>query len=146
MKKYFLIFICFSLFGCNEIQQNNEKDSSNKIGLEKKEELQNNVIAEEESIQDSATAIRVDNEQLKKVICFNQEITSYFGFDEESEDIQCKKIKDFHLEIYRCELSKNAFGAELDAIVLENSNQRIYAYTNSKDCEKALDIRNSNGP
>lgn len=36
MKKYFLIFICFSLFGCNEIQQNNEKDSSNKIGLEKK--------------------------------------------------------------------------------------------------------------
>ena len=50
------------------------------------------------------------------------------------------------LSSYHCDVSKNAFGFEQDAALIESGEQRIFAYANNDICLKALDIRNSNAP
>ena len=55
-------------------------------------------------------------------------------------------IKAYQLSSYHCDVSKNAFGFEQDAALIESGEQRIFAYANNDICLKALDIRNSNAP
>ncbi|KCZ37924.1 hypothetical protein J802_2870, partial [Acinetobacter baumannii 45002_9] len=43
-------------------------------------------------------------------------------------------------------ISKNAFGASKDAILLENQDKRIFVYSTSKDCNEMLEVRNANAP
>lgn len=51
----------------------------------------------------------------------------------------------FKLITYKCDISKNAFGADKDDILLENQDKRIFAYSSAKECNDMLEIRNSNG-
>ena len=69
-----------------------------------------------------------------------------FGFNENLEQPKCEILDKFNLISYKCEISKNVFGANNDAILLENNEQRVFAYSSLKDCNEALEIRNSNVP
>ena len=69
-----------------------------------------------------------------------------FGFNENLEQPKCEILDKFNLISYKCEISKNAFGADKDAILLESQEQRIFVYSNSRDCKEMLEIRNSNEP
>ena len=67
-------------------------------------------------------------------------------FDEAAAEPKCEVVKNFKLLSYKCDVSKNAFGADKDAILLENQDQRIFVYSDSKDCNEMLEMRNSNAP
>ena len=69
-----------------------------------------------------------------------------FGFNENLKQPKCEILDKFNLISYKCEISKNVFGANNDAILLENNEQRVFAYSSLKDCNEALEIRNSNAP
>lgn len=81
-----------------------------------------------------------------KTLCDTVNVEQWSGFDEAKEEPKCQVIKAYQLLSYHCDVSKNAFGFEQDAALIESGEQRIFAYANNDICLKALDIRNSNAP
>lgn len=90
--------------------------------------------------------ITKEGDQVVQISCSNKNITEWYGFDESVAEPKCEVVKNFKLPSYKCDVSKNAFGADKDAILLENQEQRIFVYSNSIDCIEMLEIRNSNAP
>ena len=76
--------------------------------------------------------------------CANLDLNTLIGFTEGTVEASCQPIRDFHLKQFKCSVSQNAFGAELDAIVLETDQLSVFAYASSKDCQHAVEIRNAN--
>ena len=76
--------------------------------------------------------------------CKHLDLKSLTGFTEGTIEARCQPVKDFHLKQFKCSVSENAFGAELDAIVLETDQQSVFAYSSSTDCQHAVEIRNAN--
>ncbi|MDV2947013.1 hypothetical protein RZ540_10835, partial [Acinetobacter baumannii] len=71
----------------------------------------------------------------------------YRGINElEKVGFSGRLLKNFQLTAYKCDISKNAFGASKDAILLENQDKRIFVYSTSKDCNEMLEVRNANAP
>ena len=81
-----------------------------------------------------------------KTLCDTVNVEQWSGFDEAQEEPKCRVIKAYQLSSYHCDVSKNAFGFEQDAALIESGEQRIFAYSNDEICRKALDVRNSNAP
>ena len=76
--------------------------------------------------------------------CKHLDLKSLTGFTEGTIEARCQPVKDFHLKQFKCSVSENAFGAELDAIVLKTDQQAVFAYSSSTDCQHAVEIRNAN--
>lgn len=76
--------------------------------------------------------------------CKHLDLKSLTGFTEGTIEARCQPVKNFHLKQFKCSVSENAFGAELDAIVLETDQQSVFAYASSTDCQHAVEIRNAN--
>lgn len=154
MKKiYVLIFSCF-LVACIDKNQDKIQSSSDskldevhEILSEQQPVAISEVLAvnERKDKQDD-TGIVKENDNEDKIICANQNITEWYGFDESEAEPKCKVLKKFKLLSYKCEISKNAFGADKDAILLENNDQRIFSYSSLQDCKEMLEIRNSSAP
>lgn len=85
-------------------------------------------------------------DQVGEISCSNPNITQWYGFNESVAEPKCEVVKNFQLSAYKCDISKNAFGENKDAILLENQDKRIFVYSTSKDCNEMLEIRNANGP
>ncbi|NUG13526.1 hypothetical protein HUN13_18360 [Acinetobacter seifertii] len=85
-------------------------------------------------------------DQVGEISCSNPNITQWYGFNESVAEPKCEVVKNFQLSAYKCDISKNAFGENKDAILLENKDKRIFVYSTSKDCNEMLEIRNANGP
>lgn len=85
-------------------------------------------------------------DQMGEISCSNPNITQWYGFNESVAEPKCEVVKNFQLSAYKCDISKNAFGENKDAILLENQDKRIFVYSTSKDCKEMLEIRNANGP
>ncbi len=77
--------------------------------------------------------------------CKHLDLKSLTGFTDDTIEARCQPIKNFHLKQFKCSVSENAFGAELDAIMLETDQQSVFAYASSTDCQHAVEIRNANG-
>ena len=77
--------------------------------------------------------------------CKHLDLKSLIGFTEGTLEARCQPVRDFNLKQIKCSVSENAFGAELDAIVLETDQQSVFAYASSTDCQHAVEIRNANG-
>ena len=88
---------------------------------------------------------KAENNDHIELSCDHLNSKQSFGFNENLEEPKCEILDKFNLISYKCEVSKNAFGADKDAILLENQEQRIFIYANSRDCNEMLEIRNSNG-
>lgn len=129
MRKIYTLILISTLIGCGD-------KSQNKIDTEQKTTVENKTLATNQA-KDSKS----------KISCSNQNIVEWFGFDEAQEDPKCQRVSQFNLKnSYKCKVSKNAFGADQDAILLETQNQRIFIYSSVKDCNDILEIRNSNRP
>ncbi|TEU25593.1 hypothetical protein [Alkanindiges illinoisensis] len=76
--------------------------------------------------------------------CANLDLNTLIGFTEGTVEASCQPVRDFHLKQFKCSVSQNAFGAELDAIVLKTDQLSVFAYASSKDCQHAVEIRNAN--
>lgn len=81
-----------------------------------------------------------------QISCSDKNITEWYGFDETTDEPKCKTVQSFKLTSYKCDISKNAFGTDADAVLLESENQRIFIYSDQKVCNEVLEIRNSNAP
>jgi hypothetical protein len=117
-----------------EVQEQPPAGTSDVLSVSETKENVNKIVTTKES------------DQSDQITCSNKNITEWRGFDEATDEPKCKTVKSFKLTSYRCDISKNAFGADKDAILVENQEQRIFVYSNSKDCNEILEIRNSNAP
>ena len=76
--------------------------------------------------------------------CNKLKIDQLLGFDEQAAPPQCKPVKDFNLVAFKCEISKNAFGATQDAAHIENEAHSIFAYPSEAACRQGLQAHDAN--
>lgn len=149
-KIYVLIFSCF-LAACSDKNQEKFQSNANSKSDEVNDVQQSVAISEVLSVsekkgkQDETGTVK-ENDNEDKIICSNQNITEWYGFDESQAEPKCKVLKTFKLSPYKCDISKNAFGTNKDAFLLENNDQTIFVYSDDKICNEMLEIRNSNAP
>ena len=101
---------------------------------------------EEPAIAQVSSNESKDLAKVTKGLCDQVNLTQWSGFDEATEDAKCQPLKQYQLVSFHCDVSTNAFGLEQDAVLIENKEQRIFAYSTLEQCNQALDTRNSNGP
>lgn len=154
MKKIYVLIFSFFLVACSDKNQDKFESSSDKkldevpeIMIEHKPIISDGVLAvsEEKHKQDDTVVVKKNRNQ-DQIICSNQDLTEWYGFDESEDKPKCKLISKFKLSSYKCDISKNAFGAEKDAVLLEEDEKNIFAYDDEKNCNEILEIRNSNSP
>lgn len=121
-----------------------QHDANHKSNVVQVDENQSgSAVSEKKESADKAVKT-VD--QAGGISCSNPNITQWYGFNESVAEPKCEVVKNFQLSAYKCDISKNAFGENKDAILLENQDKRIFVYSTSKDCNEMLEIRNANGP
>ena len=133
MKKIYILITISILIGCSDKSPNNIEGKAH----EKKSIVACEILVESDLKESS---------EVFQIFCSNPNITKWYGFNEAIEDPSCQIVNKFNLHSYKCEVSKNAFGAGKDAILLENNDQRIFSYSSLKDCKDMLEVRNSNAP
>ncbi|MCH7308569.1 hypothetical protein MMO38_10545 [Acinetobacter sp. NIPH 1852] len=154
MKNIYILIFISTLIACSDKSQDKIQDGSNNepkvIHTEVYEQpasvVSVDLVADETKVNTDKIVTMEKTNQTAQISCFNKNITEWYGFNEASAEPKCEAIKNFKLPSYKCDVSKNAFGADKDAILVENQDQRIFVYSNSKDCNEMLDIRNSNAP
>lgn len=138
-----LIFIS-ALIACSDKNQNKSQvglnSEQNVIRIEDREKP---LLAISES---KVTKREFESNDSPKISCSDKNITEWYGFDETTDEPKCKTVQSFKLTSYKCDISKNAFGTDEDAVLLENGSQRIFIYSDQKVCNEVLEIRNSNAP
>lgn len=138
-----LIFIS-ALIACSDKNQNKSQvglnSEQNVIRIEDREKP---LLAISES---KVTKREFESNDSPKILCSDKNITEWYGFDETTDEPKCKTVQSFKLTSYKCDISKNAFGTDEDAVLLENGSQRIFIYSDQKVCNEVLEIRNSNAP
>jgi hypothetical protein len=148
MKNIYILIFISALIACSDKNQDkpqvglNSEQNVMRIEDKKKSPL---AIGESKVTNDKEFESN-DSPQIDQISCSNKNITEWYGFDEAAAEPKCEVVKNFKLPFYKCNVSKNAFGADKDAILLENQDQRIFVYSNYKDCNEILEIRNSNAP
>lgn len=154
MKNIYILIFIGALIACSNKDQektanslNHESDVIHAEVYEQQSPAISEVSPESEPkvIADKVVDTK-ENVQENQISCLNKNITDWYGFDEASAEPKCDNLRNFILTTYKCDISKNAFGADKDALLLENQDKRIFAYSNSKDCNEMLEIRNSNAP
>ncbi|OTH00103.1 hypothetical protein [Acinetobacter sp. ANC 4973] len=154
MKNIYILIFISTLIACSSKSQDKTQGSSNNeqtvINTEAQEQQPIDTsealaVSEPKEAVDKAVATK-ESDQAVQISCSNQNIKEWYGFNEVFEEPKCQKVNKLSLISYKCEVSKNAFGADNDAILLENNEQRVFAYSSLKDCKEALEIRNSNAP
>ena len=145
MKNIYILICISALIACSDKSQNKAPSGSDteKNVMYTAVNKQKTTVTSEPLV---VSEITKESDQSIQISCLNQDITEWYGFDEATDEPKCKTVKSFKLTSYRCDISKNAFGADKDAILVENQEQRIFVYSNSKDCNEILEIRNSNAP
>ncbi|NAR65296.1 hypothetical protein GPS57_16330 [Acinetobacter haemolyticus] len=154
MKNIYILILISTLVACSDRSQDKTQSSlSNEQNVDHTEVYEHQPIATSEVLaareaeeKIDMIAIAEESDQVTQVFCSDQDITEWYGFDEATTEPKCETVKKFKLISYKCDISPNAFGADKDAILLENKDQRIFVYSNSKDCREMLEIRNSNAP
>lgn len=91
---------------------------------------------------------QTQNKQLDKTIdCSNSTLDQWYGFDESKlENAKCLELKSYDLKQKKCEMSPNAFGADFDALLIQKTEQKIFAYSSIQKCEAAKEIWESSAP
>ncbi len=77
--------------------------------------------------------------------CANLNLQTLSGFTDVEPEESCRPVTDFQLKQFKCVVSENAFGANLDAFNLQTAQLSVYAYPSLNACQDAVDTRNANG-
>ncbi|MEQ1065512.1 hypothetical protein ABLB96_03445 [Acinetobacter sp. XH1741] len=145
MKNIYILIFIGALMACSDKSPDKtQHDAHHKSNVMQVDENQSgSAVSEKKESADKAVKT-VD--QAGEISCSNPNITQWYGFNESVAEPKCEVVKNFQLSAYKCDISKNAFGENKDAILLENQDKRIFVYSTSKDCNEMLEIRNANGP
>ncbi|MGV2455721.1 hypothetical protein [Acinetobacter seifertii] len=145
MKNIYILIFIGALMACSDKSPDKaQHDASHKSDVVRADKNQSGsaVSEKKESVGKAVKAA----DQVGEISCSNPNITQWYGFNESVAEPKCEVVKNFQLSAYKCDISKNAFGENKDAILLENQDKRIFVYSTSKDCNEMLEIRNANGP
>ncbi|MFK8986738.1 hypothetical protein [Acinetobacter seifertii] len=145
MKNIYILIFIGALMACSDKSPDKtQHDASHKTDVVRTDKNQSgSAVSEKKESGDKAVKAA---DQVGEISCSNPNITQWYGFNESVAEPKCEVVKNFQLSAYKCDISKNAFGENKDAILLENQDKRIFAYSTSKDCNEMLEIRNANGP
>lgn len=133
-----------ALVACSDKNQNKSQVGLNsEHNIIRIEDREKPLLAISES---KVTKREFESNDSPKISCSDKNITEWYGFDETTDEPKCKTVQSFKLTSYKCDISKNAFGTDEDAVLLENGSQRIFIYSDQKVCNEVLEIRNSNAP
>ncbi|ENW85271.1 MULTISPECIES: hypothetical protein [Acinetobacter] len=155
MKNIYILSFIIALTGCSDKSQDKVQNSSTnephiinseENGKQTIESKNDGLIEKEIQESEDTAAIVEKTNNVNHISCSNKNITKWYGFDEASAEPACDVVSNLKLQSYKCNISKNAFGENKDAILLENEDHRIFVYFDLKDCNNILDIRNSNAP
>ncbi|WP_224970385.1 hypothetical protein [Acinetobacter oleivorans] len=141
---YILIFIGVLMACSDKGPHKTQNDSNHESGVVQADKNQSgSAVSEKKENTDKALKTA---DQVGEISCSNPNITQWYGFNDNIVESKCEVVKSFQLPAYKCDISKNAFGENKDAILLENQDKRIFVYSTSKDCNEVVEIRNANGP
>lgn len=145
MKNIYILIFIGALMACSDKSPDKtQHDASHKTDVVQIDKNQSDsAVSEKKESADKAVKAA---DQVGEISCSNPNITQWYGFNESVAEPKCEVVKNFQLSAYKCDISKNAFGENKDAILLENQDKRIFVYSTSKDCNEMLEIRNANGP
>ncbi|WP_336168936.1 hypothetical protein [Acinetobacter sp. 161(2023)] len=147
MKNIYILIFIGALMACSDKSPHKtQNDSNHESSVVQTEINKSGSVASEkkESVDKAVKTKEVD--QVGQISCSNPNITKWYGFNDNIVESKCEVVKSFQLSAYKCDISKNAFGENKDAILLENQDKRIFVYSTSKDCNEMVEIRNANGP
>ncbi|MBD1230340.1 hypothetical protein IC789_00760 [Acinetobacter seifertii] len=145
MKNIYILIFIGALMACSDKSPDKtQHDANHKSDVMQMDKNQSgSAVSQMKESTDKAVKAA---DQVGEISCSNPNITQWYGFNESVAEPKCEVVKNFQLSAYKCEISKNAFGENKDAILLENQDKRIFVYSTSKDCNEMLEIRNANGP
>ncbi|NUG24213.1 hypothetical protein [Acinetobacter lactucae] len=150
MKNIYILIFIGALMACSDKSPHKtQNDSNRETGVVHAEVNQSySVVSGALPVSENKenTVKTKEADQRAQISCSNPNIAQWYGFDEAVTEPKCEVLNSFKLSAYKCDISKNAFGADKDAILLENQDKRIFIYSTSKDCNEILEIRNSNAP
>ncbi|ENU44400.1 hypothetical protein ACG9XY_16300 [Acinetobacter seifertii] len=145
MKNIYILIFIGALMACSDKSPDKtQHDANHKSDVVQVDKNQSGSAVSEK--KESAEKGLKTADQVGEISCSNPNITQWYGFNESVAEPKCEVVKNFQLSAYKCDISKNAFGENKDAILLENQDKRIFVYSTSKDCNEMLEIRNANGP
>lgn len=145
MKNIYILIFIGALIACSDKSPDKtQHDANHKSDVVQVDKNQSGsaVSEKKESVEKGLKTA----DQVGEISCSNPNITQWYGFNDSVAEPKCEVVKNFQLSAYKCDISKNAFGENKDAILLENQDKRIFVYSTSKDCNEMLEIRNANGP
>jgi len=145
MKNIYILIFIGALMACSDKSPDKtQHDANHKSDVVQVDKNQSGSAVSKK--KESAEKGLKTADQVGEISCSNPNITQWYGFNESVAEPKCEVVKNFQLSAYKCDISKNAFGENKDAILLENQDKRIFVYSTSKDCNEMLEIRNANGP
>ncbi|MBI1449635.1 hypothetical protein [Acinetobacter sp. AC1-2] len=145
MKNIYILIFIGALMACSDKSPDKtQQDANHKSDVVQTDKNQSGSAVSEKKENADKTLKTADQEG--EISCSNPNITQWYGFNDNIVESKCEVVKSFQLSAYKCDISKNAFGENKDAILLENQDKRIFVYSTSKDCNEVLEIRNANGP
>ncbi|MEI1689742.1 hypothetical protein V8P55_15850 [Acinetobacter baumannii] len=145
MKNIYILIFIGALMACSDKSPDKtQHDANHKSDVVQVDKNQSGSAVSEK--KESAEKGLKTADQVGEISCSNPNITQWYGFNESVAEPKCEVVKNFQLSAYKCDISKNAFGENKDAILLEKQDKRIFVYSTSKDCNEMLEIRNANGP
>ena len=145
MKNIYILIFIGALMACSDKSPDKtQHDANHKSDVVQVDKNQSGSAVSKK--KESAEKGLKTADQVGEISCSNPNITQWYGFNESVAEPKCEVVKSFQLSAYKCDISKNAFGENKDAILLENQDKRIFVYSTSKDCNEMLEIRNANGP
>ncbi|WP_212512032.1 hypothetical protein [Acinetobacter seifertii] len=138
MKNIYILIFIGALMACSDKSPDKaQHDASHKTDVVRADKNQSGSAVSEK---------KESGDKVGEISCSNPNITRWYGFNDNIIESKCEVVKNFQLSAYKCDISKNAFGENKDAIFLENQDKRIFVYSTSKDCNEVVEIRNANGP
>lgn len=145
MKNIYILIFIGALMACSDKSPDKtQHDVNHKSDVVQTDKNQSgSAVSEKKENADKALKTA---DQVGEISCSNPNITQWYGFNDNIVESKCEVVKSFQLSAYKCDISKNAFGENKDAILLENQDKRIFVYSTSKVCNEVLEIRNANGP
>ncbi|MGB9037935.1 hypothetical protein I6J48_08250 [Acinetobacter calcoaceticus] len=145
MKNIYILIFIGALMACSDKSPDKtQHDANHKSDVVQTDKNQSGSAVSEK--KENADKTLKTAGQVGEISCSNPNITQWYGFNDNIVESKCEVVKSFQLSAYKCDISKNAFGENKDAILLENQDKRIFVYSTSKDCNEVLEIRNANGP
>lgn len=152
MNKITLVFLlsCF-LMACSDQNQKSSKvvEANNEIELIEKQVSSDAKLSEDTLVETNKSETVKENEiqgEVAQLSCLHLNNQYLVGFNDSDNEPKCESLNNVNSKQADCKVSENAFGGEIDPLFLENEEKRIFVFQNLEDCNRTLEIRNSNAP